>query len=192
MKYVGWGVWIKAEISLFDVTVVCDLARAAAGKSLFVRLQYYKKIVAQITTLKRVWFWHAFMVKRILVMADMLGGKKTEYDPKEKINNFVFWLAPRVGTTPHEILHNLNSESLQKFSQEAINYNIHRESAKAMMQHMPAKYFEEIQKVYDYKRVEARQLRDAEIDETMTDPDPDSIQIERITRGLGYDGGYHG
>lgn len=190
MKYVGWGVWIKAEVSLFDVLVVCDLARQAHGKPFFVRLQYYKKIVAQVTILKRVWLWHAFMIVRIMTAADLLGKEDTGYDPKEKINNFVYWLAPRVGQTPHEILHNLNSESLQKYATEAIDYKFHRDSVQPMMQLMPKEYFKEIEKMYDYKRVEARQMRDAEIAETMADPD--QSQVEKITGGLGYDGGYHG
>lgn len=190
MKYVGWGVWIKAEISLFDVSVVCDLARAASGMPFFIRMQYHKKIVEQVTNVKKARFWHALMARRILVAAGMLGEKKTGYDPKDKIENFVYWLAPRVGHAPHEILHNLSSESLHKFAHEAINYSLHRDSVKAMIQHLPAKYFEEVQKLYDYNRAEARQLRDAEIAETMADPD--QSQIERITGGLGYDGGFHG
>lgn len=187
MKRIGWGLWLKSEVTLSDVLVVYDLARAAHGQSFFVRLSYYARIVGQLTGKHAL--WRGFFVNRVLQAADMLGGEKTTYDPKEKVLGFVHWLAPRVGLSPHAILHELNGEELQRFASEAISYHSHRDTVQAFVQHMPKEYFAEIQKLYDFNRDDARKARAAEIAETEEQPDTNPISM----LGNAFEpGAYHG
>jgi hypothetical protein len=190
MRYVGFGLWIKPDICFQDILSVCDLVRQAQNQSLWLRYLHYKKVVQIFTTGHKVRWYHVFLIRRVLTAADMLSDEKVDYDPKRKIEHFVNWLAPRLRMSAREIITQYNISSLAGFYREALAYHFKRDVSFALAQHAPVKFHEMIEQLYDYRRAEIIEARNAEIEETINDPD--QRQIDNITSRLGYDGEFHG
>lgn len=187
MRYVGLGLWLKSDICFADILTVCGLIREAHNNSLWVRFLHYKKVLQTITTGRKVRWFHFFITRRVLVAADMLSDEKVEYDPQQKVLHFVNWLAPRLRMSAREILTQYNINTLEGFYKESLAFHFKRDVSSALAQHSPGKFHEMIEQMYDYRRTEALEARNAEIEETISDPD--ATQIENITNRLGYDGG---
>lgn len=187
MRYVGWGLWLKQDICFADILAVCDLIRQAHNQSLWVRYLHYKKVV-QILCSSKVRWYHFFLTRRVLKAADMLSDEKVDYDPREKIEHFVNWLAPRLRMSAKELLTQYNIKTLEGFYREAIAYYYRRDLSLALAQHAPTKFTEMVEQMYDYRRAEIAAARNREIAETIENPDRNPIKM----LGNAFDVGEHG
>lgn len=190
MRYVGLGLWLKSDICFQDVLTICDLIRQAHNRSFWIRFLHYKKVLQTLTTGKKVRWYHFFLIKRVLHAADLLSDQKVGYDPKQKIEHFVNWLAPRLRMSAREILTQYNINSLEGFYREALAFHFKRDAYSALSQHAPVRFNELVEQLYDYRRADALEARNAEIEETIRNPD--DSQIEDMTNRLGFDGGGYG
>jgi hypothetical protein len=182
MQYLGLGRWMKRDVNFDDILTVCDLIREADGTPFLNRVRYYKRVVGILTTGTgflggKVRWYHCKLIFRVLKAADMLSDEKIDYDPAQRILEFVNWLGPRLRISPKEILQNYNMQTLEGFYKEAISFNMRRDLSAALAQHTPTEFHKLISEIYEYKREEALTARNEEIAETENAPDRDPIRM---------------
>jgi hypothetical protein len=179
MRYVGLGLWVKSphEITNDDLFKVYDIYKASEGKPLLQRIKYGTKIIAQLCDgSRKVRWYHYFYLKKTLMFADLLGEKKGEYsDPKDQLNKFILWLAPKVNKTPNELIKGVGVEQFSAYADQIVKRDLDLAVSRIREQHIPGEYMKQLKNIYDeldrnQKKLDIRLTQLEEQVETVLDP----------------------
>ena len=151
MVYIGYGLHLK-----YDYDLLINLKRvyqlhtlAKESKKRKERVNYLKRIIETLTTVKKARFYHLYLLKKILLAADLWSNKAkaNNTNPIKELDKIVDSIAPRINKFQNEVYNNCTSKELNRYSKSLALFELEEQKKRVLATHMQAnKYIESLNK----------------------------------------------